>query len=110
MDNIKRFETINDYNVFNNTETLHPLVSVIDMSKAKPRQASNMYFGFYTVFLKEVKCGDLRYPSPNKSAEPKVSFMSPGSAQSALFITVNQILKELLLVHFVRQILLLIFS
>jgi hypothetical protein len=31
---IKRFEAVSDYNDFNNTETLHPLVSVIDMSKA----------------------------------------------------------------------------
>jgi AraC family transcriptional activator of pobA len=61
MDNIKRFETINDYNAFNNNETLHPLVSVVDLSKANPRQASSMYFSFYTIFLKDVKCGDLRY-------------------------------------------------
>lgn len=61
MEAIRRFETITDYNVFNNAETLHPLVSVIDLSKAKPRTASHMYFGFYTIFLKDVKCGDLRY-------------------------------------------------
>ncbi len=61
MDNMQRFEAINDYNVFNNNETLHLLVSVIDLSKAGPRQASNIYLGFYTVFLKDVKCGDLRY-------------------------------------------------
>jgi AraC family transcriptional regulator, transcriptional activator of pobA len=61
MDNLRRFETVNDYNVFNKNETLHPLVSVVDLSKADPRKASNMYFGFYTIFLKEVKCGDLRY-------------------------------------------------
>jgi AraC family transcriptional regulator, transcriptional activator of pobA len=61
MDNMRRFETVSDYNAFNNNETLHPLVSVVDLSKANPRQASNMYFGFYTIFLKEVKCGDLRY-------------------------------------------------
>jgi len=61
MENMRRFETINDYNVFNNNETRHPLVGVVDLSKANPRQASNMYFGFYTIFLKEVKCGDLRY-------------------------------------------------
>ena len=54
MDNTRRFETIADYNVFNNNETLHPLVSVVDLSKASPRQGSRMYFGFYTVFLKEV--------------------------------------------------------
>jgi len=61
MDNLRRFETIRDYNAFNNNETLHPLVSVVDLSKADPRQGSRMYFGFYTVFLKEVKCGDLTY-------------------------------------------------
>jgi hypothetical protein len=48
MDNIKRFETISDYNLFNNNETLHPLVSVVDLSKVDPRQGSKMYFGFYT--------------------------------------------------------------
>lgn len=61
MENGQRFETISDYNVFNNNETLHPLVSVVNLGKAAPRQASNMYFGFYTIFLKEVICGDLRY-------------------------------------------------
>ena len=61
MDNMKRFETINDYNTFNNNETLHPLVSIVDLSKANPRQGSRMYFGFYTIFLKDVKCGDLTY-------------------------------------------------
>ena len=61
MDNMKRFETISDYNAFNNNETLHPLVSVVDLSKANPRQGSKMYFGFYTIFLKDVKCGDLVY-------------------------------------------------
>ncbi len=61
MDNMRRFETINDYNAFNNNETLHPMISVVDLSKANPRQGSKMYFGFYTIFLKEVKCGDLVY-------------------------------------------------
>ncbi|HQS56381.1 MAG: AraC family transcriptional regulator [Bacteroidetes bacterium 24-39-8] len=61
MENLRRFETIHDYNDFNNNDTLHPLVSVVDLSKADPRTASNMYFGFYTIFLKDVKCGDLKY-------------------------------------------------
>jgi len=79
MDNIKRFETINDYNVFNNNETLHPLVSVVDLSKANPRQAINMYFGFYTVFLKEVKCGDLRYGKNTYDyQEGTLVFIGPG--------------------------------
>lgn len=58
---IVRFDTISQYNAFNNHETLHPLVSVIDLSKAAPRQFSRMSYGFYTIFLKDTVCGDLRY-------------------------------------------------
>lgn len=79
MDNFRRFETITQYNDFNNCETLHPLVSVIDMSGANPRQASNMYFGFYTVFLKEVNCGDLRYGKNTYDyQEGTLVFIAPG--------------------------------
>lgn len=83
MDNIIRFETISDYNAFNNNETLHPLVSVVDLSKAKPRQASNMYFGIYTIFLKEVKCGDLRYGKNTYDyQEGTLVFIAPGQVVS----------------------------
>jgi len=79
MDTIRRFETINDYNIFNNNETLHPLVSVVDLSKAAPRSGSKMYFGFYTVFLKDVKCGDLVYGRNTYDyQEGTLVFMSPG--------------------------------
>jgi AraC-like DNA-binding protein len=79
MENLIRFESVNDYNVFNNAETLHPLVSVIDLSKAAPRQISSMYFGFYTVFLKEVKCGDLRYGKNTYDyQEGTLVFIAPG--------------------------------
>jgi AraC-like DNA-binding protein len=79
MDSLLRFETISDYNAFNNNETLHPLVSVIDFSKAKPRQGSRMYFGFYTVFLKDVKCGDLVYGRHTYDyQEGTLVFIAPG--------------------------------
>ncbi|MES2652561.1 MAG: helix-turn-helix transcriptional regulator [Bacteroidota bacterium] len=61
MENIQQFDTIAQYNTFNNHETLHPLVSVIDLSKASPRTNRKMSYGFYVVYLKDVKCGDLRY-------------------------------------------------
>lgn len=66
MGEIVRFETISEYNDFNNTETLHPLISVIDFSKAKERswggeKSVRIYYGFYCIFLKDIKCGDLRY-------------------------------------------------
>jgi AraC-like DNA-binding protein len=79
MDNIKRFATISDYNAFNNNETLHPLVSVVDFSKASPRQGSLMYFGFYTVILKDVKCGDLVYGRHTYDyQEGTLVFIAPG--------------------------------
>jgi AraC family transcriptional regulator, transcriptional activator of pobA len=80
MDNtIRRFETINDYNVFNNNPTLHPLVSVVDLSKSAPRTGSRMYFGFYTVFLKDVKCGDLMYGRATYDyQEGTLVFLAPG--------------------------------
>lgn len=80
MDNeMRRFETINDYNVFNNNPTLHPLVSVVDLSKAAPRQGSRMYFGFYTIFLKDVKCGDLLYGRETYDyQEGTLVFLAPG--------------------------------
>ncbi|MBL7738750.1 MAG: helix-turn-helix transcriptional regulator [Chitinophagaceae bacterium] len=79
MDNMRRFETINEYNVFNNNETRHPLVSVVDLSKAAPRQGSRMYFGFYTIFLKDVKCGDLVYGRHTYDyQEGTLVFLAPG--------------------------------
>jgi len=79
MDDLRRFETINDYNVFNNNETLHPLVSVIDFSNAVPRQGSRMYFGFYTMILKDVVCGDLMYGKNTYDyQEGTLVFIAPG--------------------------------
>ncbi|TAM98473.1 MAG: AraC family transcriptional regulator [Chitinophagaceae bacterium] len=79
MNNLRRFETINEYNAFNNHETLHPLVNVVDLSKANPRQGSQMYFGFYTIFLKDVKCGDLIYGRHTYDyQEGTLVFIAPG--------------------------------
>lgn len=79
MDTIRRFDSINDYNVFNNNKTLHPLVSVVDLSKASPRTGSAMYFGFYTIFLKDVVCGDLVYGKQTYDyQEGTLVFLAPG--------------------------------
>lgn len=79
MENTRRFETIAEYNAFNNIETLHPLVSVVDLSKASPRSGSKMYFGFYTIFLKDVKCGDMVYGRNTYDyQEGTLVFFAPG--------------------------------
>ncbi len=61
MDVILKLNNISQYNTLRGVETLHPLVSVVDMSKANPTQSARIHFGFYCVFLKEIKCGNLKY-------------------------------------------------
>ena len=60
-------------------ETLHPLVSVVDFSKCKPMLHSLQRFGFYAVFLKDVKCGDIRYGRNYYDyQEGTLVFLAPG--------------------------------
>jgi len=66
MEKIVNIDNVSEYNAANNHKTLHPLVSVIDFSNAKPRtwgdvETIKFQYGLFTVFLKDVKCGDLRY-------------------------------------------------
>ncbi|MDE7127950.1 MAG: helix-turn-helix domain-containing protein [Bacteroidales bacterium] len=58
---IMNIESIAEYNEILGVETLHPSVSVIDLSKAQPLRHQRHIFGFYAIFLKEVKCGDILY-------------------------------------------------
>ena len=79
MDEILKLETITQYNSMRGVETLHPLVSVVDMSKATPTQSLRIHFGFYCVFLKEVNCGDLKYGCNYYDyQEGTLVFMAPG--------------------------------
>jgi AraC-like DNA-binding protein len=59
-------------------------VSVVDLSKAAPRQLRRLSYGFYTVFLKEIKCGDLRYGcSKYDYEEGTLIFLAPGQVIGA---------------------------
>jgi len=61
MEDIIKLENISQYNTLRGVETLHPLVSVYDLSKMKLIPPTRVNFGFYCVFLKEALCGDLKY-------------------------------------------------
>ncbi|MDX2302822.1 MAG: helix-turn-helix domain-containing protein [Microscillaceae bacterium] len=66
MERLYPIDNISNYNADNNHKTFHPLVSIIDFSKANQRNwgdASTIKFqyGLYCIFLKDVKCGDIRY-------------------------------------------------
>lgn len=58
---IANFSSIAEYNKILGVETLHPLVSVIDLSKAKPMRHMRHTFSFYSVYLKDEKNCDLLY-------------------------------------------------
>lgn len=79
MDQAYYFDTISHYNLFNNHDTDHPLVSIIDFSKAHKRTGSRMTFGLYCIFLKDIHCGDLKYGCNYYDYEQgTLVFVSPG--------------------------------
>ena len=62
MKEVIKLDTVDQYNQFFGLETLHPLVSVVDLSEAtKFPTHFTMIYGIYALFLKKVKCGDIRY-------------------------------------------------
>lgn len=62
MEEIIRLDNVDTYNRLFGLETQHPLVSVIDLAKAtKFPKHFTMNYGVYALYLKQVKCGDLRY-------------------------------------------------
>lgn len=79
MEEILKLDHVYQYNDLLSCETLHPLVSVIDFSKCPPMQRSRQIFGFYAIFLKDVKCGDLHYGrSLYDYQEGTLVFLAPG--------------------------------
>lgn len=79
MSQLYRFNTVSDYNDFNNHDTPHPLVNVIDFSKAEVRTGKKMYFGLYCIVLKDVECGNLTYGRNTYDYQKgTLVFISPG--------------------------------
>ena len=79
MDTVVKYDNIFQYNESRGVETLHPLVSVIDFSKCGPAYLQRQTFGFYAVFLKDVKCGDMRYGRNYYDyQEGTLVFLAPG--------------------------------
>lgn len=62
MDKIIKLENIDQYNSLYGLETLHPLVSVVDLTKAtKTVNHIQMTYGLYALFLKQTKSCDIKY-------------------------------------------------
>lgn len=79
MEKITTFDNIKQYCAFNNQGILHPQIALVDLSLADPRKLQRMQFNFYLVFLKEIRCGDLRYGCNTYDYdEGTLVFLAPG--------------------------------
>lgn len=79
MDEIQTFDSIKAYNAFCDQKTLHPLVSLVNLNTCEPRLHRKTRYEFYIIFLKEIKCGDLRYGLKNYDYEEgTLIFLGPG--------------------------------
>ncbi len=62
MDKIIKLENVDQYNNLYGLETLHPLISVIDLTKAtKTVNHIQMTYGLYALFLKQSKSCEIKY-------------------------------------------------
>ena len=62
MESIIKLENVDQYNSLYGLETLHPLISVIDLTKAtKIVNHIQMNYGLYALFLKQTKSCNIKY-------------------------------------------------
>lgn len=79
MERIDRIETVKQYNDAVGAETLHPLVSIVDFDEIPTYQYFKRHMSVYAVFLKYIKCGDMRYGCQSYDYEDgTLVFISPG--------------------------------
>lgn len=77
---IIKVDTIDQYNKLFGLETLHPLVAVVDLSKA-PMWPEHFCFnyGFYCLYIKDAKCGKITYGRQNYDyQEGSIVCFAPG--------------------------------
>lgn len=76
---IKQIKSVDEYSKLRGAETLHPLINVLDYDNLKFLEPASYNFGFYCIFLKETKCGDLRYGKETYDyQEESLVFVAPG--------------------------------
>jgi len=79
MDKIIKLETVAQFNSGRGQQTLHPLVSVLDQSKSNLMHPGRYISELYIIFLKELKCGELKYGRSNYDyQEGTLVFIAPG--------------------------------
>lgn len=79
MSEVKKINSVTEYNNLVGQETLHPLVSIIDFSKVAPFEFFKAQMDVYAIFLKDIKCGNITYGINNYDYEEgTLIFVAPG--------------------------------
>jgi AraC family transcriptional regulator, transcriptional activator of pobA len=79
METINKIESVAQFNTERGQKTMHPLVSVLDQSISKQIQETRYFSELYIIFLKDEKCGELRYGRNHYDYQDgTLLFISPG--------------------------------
>ncbi|MNJ96382.1 HTH-type transcriptional regulator YesS [compost metagenome] len=79
MEEIRKIDTVKQYNDEMGVETKHPLVSIVNFDEIPIYIQFRRYMGLYCIFLKNIKCGDMRYGcQPYDYEDGTLVFISPG--------------------------------
>ena len=80
MEELIKLDSVDKYNKLFGLETLHPMVAVIDLSKATVwPEHFKINYGVYALFLKDTKCGDITYGrQPYDYKEGTIVCFAPG--------------------------------
>lgn len=80
MEELIKLDSVDKYNKLFGLETLHPMVAVVDLSKATVwPEHFKINYGVYALFLKDTKCGDITYGrQPYDYMEGTIVCFAPG--------------------------------
>ena len=84
MNEIKRIDTVQQYNDYFGMETLHPLVTVIDAREANPVHFCPKLYNLYAILMKDPDCGTLKYGrSIYDYQQGTMLFLAPGQVMGS---------------------------
>ena len=79
MEKIIKIESVAEFNRGRAQKTLHPLVSILDQSVSTFVKEARYISGLYIIFLKDEKCGELKYGRNHYDYEEgTLVFIAPG--------------------------------
>ena len=79
MEKIIKIESVAQFNRGRGQKTLHPLASILDQSVSTPVKEARYISGLYIIFLKDEKCGELKYGRNHYDYEEgTLLFIAPG--------------------------------